>query len=1136
MKRTNAYHSCPEFLLREHDYNVTVTIVGDVSEVVLVYKSNAGEKTVILDKSDCYSRSGMDYNVYGGIIPATELDDICCLKYYFSLDSVAGEEYNVKIESAGDMPPLIITELYLRPKGAGITQFIEVLNLSDHDVDLYDYKLMAYSGSDPSCEAHICSLKLADKAGKEIVRPGEVVALWPLLPINHEKQDLGYLSVDGFIAECMRDFPKPAVNLYEERDSLRIIPIEASEYDELLGKYVPLDNISSLPNKAEKTTLILAPRDAGCADALDDALYRMVYNKGSRGDRDTPVRYSSLWSIDVRRPTEGIVLSHRALISPGKLGIGQAIPDLNSPYVSIIPLNGNIDIQNTSNVPAIEFAIKDSAHCADAYVDVKLHDGKYRRYRASSSGDNIWRVDMDWRDVYRLDKLEYIISAYDGVRWTILGTDDKPVCTVLTDKCGPAIIDVYPTEKYCYDTTRMPQIRINFFDISGVDVERSILCVDKKNVSDRAMWESDSVVYVPDKKLEYGEHSYEIMLCDKLGNKTYRMIHFSICRPEEQNFYRGEVHCHTAFSDGIATPLEAYTYARDVGGVDFFAVTEHSHYLNEELYFKQCDIADSFNDPGSFAAIYGYEMTWNDKCALWGHANVLNSKTLCDNINGVSLPDFYDIFKNEPRAVGMFNHPCLHWGNFHDYTAYSEYADRFMCLSEIKGAGYDREYMNMLALGWHASPAFNEDNHGYNWTTATTSTTYALAPALTRENILEAFERRRTYSTTDPTLKIKFRVNGEWMGARLSDPSVLKVDVDISTENEAGIGTISIVSEDNIVVASVNVGALREYHWKVKIAPDFDYYYVKVTSAGKYAVTAPVWIEGGGGLSVKRLAYTHGDSDYKPNVITAKVKNHTSRDAKDIHIDFYLTGSTGFDLERTVPYRSVDIPVLKAGRLACVDCNIPNIAGLRRVSAIVRGVCGSKCHADTAMVLISPVKIAEILPKSPEVTDANENLVANPFPYIKLCNLSNRDISLDKYYTRLWTATGKQPSEDRTLKLDGRVIKAGGVLAIWIRPEECSLGVNDFNNHYGIEMTEGKDLMITSIPAISSVKNATRRLDLMCDKELMARVEYNFVQPPQTDINEGRAITYDVAPNMVGTSVMICNSADPSPASPVKIK
>ena len=250
-------------------------------------------------------------------------------------------------------------------------------------------------------------------------------------------------------------------------------------------------------------------------------------------------------------------------------------------------------------------------------------------------------------------------------------------------------------------------------------------------------------------------------------------------------------------------------------------------------------------------------------------------------------------------------------------------------------------------------------------------------------------------------------------------------------------------------------------------------------------------------------------------------------------VDFYLTANTGFDLERTVPYRTVVMECLESGKVACVQCNLPNIPGMRRVSAIVRGMYGRRKYADTAMVLLSPVKIAEILPKSPSVEDRDGNLVSNPYSYFKLCNMSNRDISLDGYYTRLWTTTGKAPTEDRVLHLDGQTIRAGSVLTVWIRPEASALDVEDFNKHYGVMMTEGEDIMVTSVSAISAKKDA-RRLELMFEKETISRAEYNFKQTPGADIHEGKAITYDVTPNLTGTSAMISNLAEPAPAGHIK--
>ena len=279
------------------------------------------------------------------------------------------------------------------------------------------------------------------------------------------------------------------------------------------------------------------------------------------------------------------------------------------------------------------------------------------------------------------------------------------------------------------------------------------------------------------------------------------------------------MHSHTADSDGTSIPEEAIAYARDVGKVDFFSLTEHSHYLLLELYAQQIKTADKFDEPGRFAALYGWEMTWNNKCGLWGHMNILNAKWIEYDILSLGVPEIIEKLKKDRGAVAMFNHPGLAWGNFLDYSGWSPEADRAVCLAEIKGPAYDREYMNLLALGWHASPTFNEDNHGYNWTIATNSTTYVLAPALTRENILDAFRRRRTYSTSDSTMKVWFEVNGEVMGARLRDPEKLAVEVIVTTESEAGIGNIALVAEDNIVVASVNAGALRKYRWKLTLPP-----------------------------------------------------------------------------------------------------------------------------------------------------------------------------------------------------------------------------------------------------------------------------------------------------------------------------
>ena len=47
-------------------------------------------------------------------------------------------------------------------------------------------------------------------------------------------------------------------------------------------------------------------------------------------------------------------------------------------------------------------------------------------------------------------------------------------------------------------------------------------------------------------------------------------------QPQVSVFF-GNLHSHTALSDGSGTPAEAYEHARDTAGLDFLAITEHNH-------------------------------------------------------------------------------------------------------------------------------------------------------------------------------------------------------------------------------------------------------------------------------------------------------------------------------------------------------------------------------------------------------------------------------------------------------------------------------------------------------------------------------------------------------------------------------
>src|SRR5437762_2577007 len=122
---------------------------------------------------------------------------------------------------------------------------------------------------------------------------------------------------------------------------------------------------------------------------------------------------------------------------------------------------------------------------------------------------------------------------------------------------------------------------------------------------------------------------------------------------QDPNVYFGNLHSHTSFSDGSGTPQEAYTRARGVAHLDFFALTEHNHAQAEEgatpdrkdglliandhtLYEGPRDdavipAAGRFNQDGQFVALYGEEFSSISK---GNHINVFDVPKVIDVPNG----------------------------------------------------------------------------------------------------------------------------------------------------------------------------------------------------------------------------------------------------------------------------------------------------------------------------------------------------------------------------------------------------------------------------------------------------------------------------------------------------------------------
>lgn len=84
--------------------------------------------------------------------------------------------------------------------------------------------------------------------------------------------------------------------------------------------------------------------------------------------------------------------------------------------------------------------------------------------------------------------------------------------------------------------------------------------------------------------------------------------------------YWGDIHGHSNESDGVVSAEDYFTYARNVAMLDFTSLSDHDTVLaaNPESWQRIMDLTETFNDPGAFAALLGFEWT----SQTHGHRNV----------------------------------------------------------------------------------------------------------------------------------------------------------------------------------------------------------------------------------------------------------------------------------------------------------------------------------------------------------------------------------------------------------------------------------------------------------------------------------------------------------------------------------
>ncbi|MDR5587562.1 CehA/McbA family metallohydrolase [Clostridium aquiflavi] len=529
---------------------------------------------------------------------------------------------------------------------------------------------------------------------------------------------------------------------------------------------------------------------------------------------------------------------------------------------------------------------------------------KFEKSEMTKGEDNKYSVNLS-KENLNLKGMEYYISARD--KKGEIKTDTYSV--KVTNGNPPEIYNMEPAENSKINMETLPIIKASIKSDKDINTESIKVYLDNNDITSNTKITGEYIEHKPNEKLKYGLHTVKIEVSDTLGNVTNKEWEFRVFKDGNLKHLFGQLHAHTNISDGSGSLDEAYKWVKE-NGADYYAVTDHSNWFDNDKDANLADgsvsqkwtqahkIADEYNKPGDFTAIYGYEMTWSGSTGGWGHINTFNTPGFeTRNNKAMDLQNYYKTIQTQPQSISQLNHPGKTFGDFADFGFYSEGADKYVNLIEvgngegsIRGSGYFPSYeyyTRALDKGWHVAPTNSQDNHKGNWFTSNNARTIVLADDNSRESIYDALREKRVYASEDTDMTIDYTVNDEVMGSSLGDEDKLKFKINANDPTDK-IKKVSIIANGGVEVESKTFNS-NDANWELTLDPEYSYYYVKVVQEDKdISVTSPVWV--GDALNVG-LSNASVDTDMTlpgENVeLNVGFFNNGENEVKDVKFEFF---------------------------------------------------------------------------------------------------------------------------------------------------------------------------------------------------------------------------------------------------------
>ncbi len=407
------------------------------------------------------------------------------------------------------------------------------------------------------------------------------------------------------------------------------------------------------------------------------------------------------------------------------------------------------------------------------------------------------------------------------------------------------------------------------------------------------------------------------------------------------NFYYGNLHSHSSYSDGnkddlTKKPEDDYAFAKTAMNLDFLGISEHNHTqagMSLANWQPGIDAAKKATT-STFVAMHGME--WG-VISGGGHVIVYGIDSLIGwepGENQIYVPKstytgpaglFRIINRHGLNAIATLAHPNT--TDFNNISAtYDLSADSAIVGAALESGpafstnvtysdpassmSYLSYYNRMLARGYHLGANIDHDNHNLTFGKHTRARLVVMAPALTENDLLDAIKKMRFYASQDSAAKIVFNINKQPVGSIFKTAGAPQISV--SSITTSPVTSIRILygtpgSGINPVELTNSATASLTYTDNALANLATGYYYADIVEAdGSRIITSPIW-------------YTRDDATVKKDQVITFAATRTATYGDPDLVAGATSDNTTINIEYTSSDTNIatisnnDIHIVKAG-------------------------------------------------------------------------------------------------------------------------------------------------------------------------------------------------------------------------------